>query len=139
MKVVRVLVITSVLVLISGCQSREPVCPPESISYVSNVAQLAVLPPQLDAGSFPTQMEVEINGKTMLVDQIIQGPLCIGDWSGTVYVGCELQIAAWEDEAGFLEECDLNIEPGTVVYVAAHDDEPYYKGCSCHTGEDPIE
>jgi len=29
----------------------------------------------------------------------------------------------------------LNIAPNTVVYVAAHNDAPYYKGCSCHTGQ----
>ena len=139
MKVVIALIFTSVLLLTSACQPREPVCPPDSITYVSSAEQLAVFPPQIDAGSTSTQVEVEINGKTMLVDQIINGPLCNGDWSGTVYVGCDIQIAAWEGEAGFLEECDLTIEPGTVVYVAAHDDEPYYKGCSCHTGEDPIE
>jgi len=38
----------------------------------------------------------------------------------------------------FLKGCKLNIDPNTVVYVAAHNDAPYYKGCSCHTGEDPI-
>jgi hypothetical protein len=139
MKEVIALVITSVLLLTSACQPGEPVCPPDSITYVSSAEQLAVLPPLMDAGSSPMPVEVEINGKTMLVDQIVRGPLCNGDWSGTVYVGCDIQIAAWEEEAGFLEECDLTIEPGTVVYVAAHDDEPYYKGCSCHTGEDPIE
>jgi hypothetical protein len=24
-----------------------------------------------------------------------------------------------------------------VVYVAAHNDAPYYNGCSCHTGTNP--
>jgi hypothetical protein len=50
-------------------------------------------------------------------------------------VACDLQIAAWGEEPTFLEDCNLNIEPGTIVYVAAHNDAPYYKGCSCHTGE----
>jgi hypothetical protein len=139
MKVTIALIFTAIVLLTSACQPREPVCPPDSITYVSNAAQLAVLTSPVDVGSSLTPVEVEINGKTMLVDQIVHGPLCNGDWSGTVYVGCDIQIAAWEEEAGFLEECDLDIEPGTIVYVAAHDDEPYYKGCSCHTGEDPIE
>jgi hypothetical protein len=139
MKITIALIFTAIVLLTSACQPREPVCPPDSITYVSSAAQLAVLTSPVDVGSSLTPVEVEINGKTMLVDQIVHGPLCNGDWSGTVYVGCDIQIAAWEEEAGFLEECDLTIEPGTVVYVAAHDDEPYYKGCSCHTGEDPIE
>ena len=69
------------------------------------------------------------------MDQVVQGRLCSGSWSGTVYVPSQIQIYAWEDNPNFLENCDLSIKPGTVVYVAAHNDEPYYQGCSCHTGE----
>jgi hypothetical protein len=69
----------------------------------------------------------------MAVDQVISGALCNGDWSGTVYVACDVQVLAWEDQPTFLKDCDLSIEPGTVVYVAYHNDAPYYNGCSCHT------
>lgn len=71
------------------------------------------------------------------MDRIVQGPLCSDTWSGVVYVACDLQIIEWEEDPTFLKDCDLNIEPGTVVYVASHNNEPYYKGCSCHTGDVP--
>jgi hypothetical protein len=71
----------------------------------------------------------------MLVDKVVAGPLCNDDWSGIVYVTCDVQVYAWEEFPTFLEECDLKIEPDTVVYVAAHNDTAYYNGCSCHTGE----
>lgn len=68
-------------------------------------------------------------------------PLCNDVWSGTVYVGCDARVAqaALDEESNplFLKGCDLDIAPNTVVYVAAHNDAPYYKGCSCHTGEAP--
>jgi len=77
---------------------------------------------------------VEIGGKTVLVDRIVEGPLCNDTWSGTIYVTCNVQVYPWEGQPTFLDDCDLTIEPGTVVYVADHGDEPYYKGCSCHYG-----
>ena len=84
---------------------------------------------------------VEINGKKIEVDKLVDYPLCNDSWRGIVYVGCEAQIAEAEDDPNdnplFFRGCDLKIEPGTVVYVAAHNDTPYYKGCSCHTGEIP--
>jgi hypothetical protein len=80
---------------------------------------------------------VEVNGKMILADKVVEGPLCNDLWRGEVYVGCDVQVAAWEEEPLFLKGCELTIEPGTVVYVAAHNNEAYYKGCSCHTGEAP--
>jgi hypothetical protein len=69
-------------------------------------------------------------------------PLCNDDWSGIVYVSCDAQVAEAKSDAQdnplFFEGCNLNIEPNTVVYVAAHNDAAYYKGCSCHTGEEPM-
>ena len=72
-----------------------------------------------------------------MVDRVVQGPLCNDTWHGKVYVDCDIQIAAWEETPKFLSECDLVIAPGTVVFVAAHNDAAYYKGCSCHTAEEP--
>ena len=118
--------------LITACQAAAPVCPPDSISYVTGDAPSLV---RGDPEEPSTPMLVEINGKEMLFDDVIHGALCGGEWRGTLYVACDLQIAAWEEEPTFLEGCDLEIEPGTVVYVAAHNNEPYYQGCSCHTGE----
>jgi len=85
---------------------------------------------------FPTATQVEIGGKSVVVDRVVEGPLCTGTWRGTVYVTCNVQVYAWEEQPTFLQGCDLTIEPGTVVYVADHGDEPYYKGCACHAGSD---
>jgi len=79
--------------------------------------------------------QVEIGGRTVTVDQVVDGPLCDGAWSGTVYVTCDVQVLPWEELPTFLKDCDLEIAPDTVVYVAYHGDAPYYNGCSCHTGE----
>ncbi|MDD3828702.1 MAG: hypothetical protein PHY79_22280 [Anaerolineae bacterium] len=94
------------------------------------------MPPELLPTPLPcsTAGPVEIGGKTVLVDRIVEGPLCNDTWSGTIYVTCNVQVYPWEGQPTFLDDCDLTIEPGTVVYVADHGDEPYYKGCSCHYG-----
>lgn len=79
---------------------------------------------------------MDIRGKTITVDKVVEGHLCNDTWSGTVYVSCNVQVYPWKDSPTFLNNCNLNIEPGTVVYVAHHNDTAYYNGCSsCHTGE----
>jgi len=87
------------------------------------------------ASPAPARIPMEIGGRTVNVDQVVSGPLCNGTWSGTVYVTCDVQVLAWEDQPTFLDGCDLSLAPDTVVYVAHHSDAPYYNGCSCHTGE----
>lgn len=69
------------------------------------------------------------------VDKVVEGPLCNDTWSGNIYVACNVQVYPWKENPTFLEDCELNIKPGTVVYVAYHNDTAYYNGCSCHTGE----
>ena len=123
------------ILLTSACQAAAPVCPPDSVTYTTDSTLLSASTSREEFEKSPAPMLVEINGKEMLFDDVIHGALCGGDWSGTVYVACDLQIALWDEEPTFLENCALNIEPGTVVYVAAYNDAPYYKGCSCHTGE----
>jgi hypothetical protein len=122
------------LVLIAACQPAEPACPPESISYLADFSLIEAAPAQGTASMEP--QAVEINGKEIQVDRVISGALCNDNWQGTVYVPCEIQILAWDENPTFLESCDLIIAPDTVVYVAAHHDEPYYQGCSCHTGSE---
>lgn len=78
---------------------------------------------------------MEIGSKTILVDKVVEGPLCNDTWSGTVYVTCDVQIYFWEEEPTFLKNCNLSIEPGTIVYVEYHHNNSYYEGCSCHFGE----
>ena len=132
MKIALLVLPIAISLLISACQPAAPTCPPDSISYVSQTAQLSSNIPLIQWSS-PAQ--VEINGKLLDVDKVVNGPLCDGNWSGTIYVACDLQIVKWQEDPTFLEECNLSIEPGTVVYVASHNDAPYYQGCSCHTGE----
>ena len=107
-------VFLSMLIFVaSACQPAAPACPPESVTYLDNLSQLAsVQPVPNGAGQL-----VEINGKEIWVDQVVQGMLCRGSWSGTVYVPCQVQVYAWEENPLFLENCDLNIAPGTIVYV----------------------
>jgi hypothetical protein len=129
--------------MLAACDRNNTVCTPvESIpeSSLSLRALIALTPVP---SSLNPPIEVEVNGKIVKVDKLVDYPLCNDNWSGVVYVGCEAQIAKADfDSEGnplFLYGCDLNIEPGSIVYVAAHNDAAFYKGCSCHTGENPIE
>lgn len=121
------------LILLAGCGKPKSACPTED-----NSPQFITVPPEAlptaTSGLAPTPVEMVIGGKTVTVDKVVEGPLCNDTWSGTVYVGCDIQIYPWEDSPNFLQNCNLKIEPGTVVYVAHHNDAVYYNGCSCHTG-----
>jgi len=132
--------IYALVLLLTACSRTNTVCPPDEGTQQSVLQLAAVIemtPPPL---SGPTQ--VEIQGKIMEVDKLVDYPLCNDDWSGTVYVSCDAQVAKAEMDTDanplFLKGCNLNIEPNTVVYVAAHNDAAYYKGCSCHSGEAPL-
>jgi hypothetical protein len=89
--------------------------------------------PVSETNSSPISME--IGGRTITVDKVIEGPLCNDTWSGTVYVTCNVQVYPWEEQPTFLKNCNLTIAPETIVFVADHNDTAYYNGCSCHTGE----
>jgi hypothetical protein len=122
----------------TACDRQNTVCPSDEGTPRPSLqlADLIELPPPASASSAPIQ--VEIGGKEMDVDKVVDYPLCNDDWRGTVYVSCNVQVAEAELDADsnplFFKGCNLNIAPNTVVYVAAHNDAPYYKGCSCHTG-----
>jgi hypothetical protein len=119
--------------LLTLCACQAEVCAPGSVHYVASPDRF---PEPTSADAEPTPTLIEIGTKTVEVDRVIHGPLCDDTWSGTVYVACDVQVVAWTQEKGstFLDGCDLTIEPGTVVYVAAHNNAAYYKGCaSCHT------
>jgi hypothetical protein len=121
------------VLLLSSCAEKQT-CPTpgEDKQYLSQDDLTSLQPPAEESPA-----EVSIRGVTMLVDQVVTGPLCNDQWRGRIYVGCDVQVMEWEETPLFLKDCDLSIEPGTVVYVAYHNDEPYYNGCSCHTGELP--
>lgn len=130
------LFLASLLLLISACQQAD-VCPPDSVKYVTDPALFPAAPSS--GGPTPTPSVIQIGGRTVEMDRVIHGPLCNDTWSGSIYVACDVQVAEWKDEEAptFLESCDLTIEPGTVVYVAAHNNAAYYNGCSCHTTGEP--
>ena len=117
-----------------GCQKADPVCPTETVkpSYLNTPPdQLPTPTPSLGLRS------VMVGRNEVQVDKIVEGPLCNDKWSGTVYVGCDVQVYPWTENPTFLQDCQLNIAPQTIVYVAYHNNTAYYNGCSCHTGETP--
>lgn len=138
-----VLLVTMVFwVSLSACSRTKTVCPPgdEMQQAPLVLPDLIDQPPPVPETSRPG--EVEIQGRLVAVDKVVDYPLCNDNWSGVVYVSCDARVAEAELDADanplFLKGCTLNIEPNTVVYVAAHNDAAYYKGCSCHNGEAPL-
>ena len=130
-----------IVLCLCACDRKNNVCPPlESRPNPKPLlSELIALPPPVpEIGP----IQVEIGGKIVSVDRLVEGPLCNDTWSGIVYVGCSAIVGQSKMDADenplFFQGCDLNIEPNTIVYVAAHNDAAYYKGCSCHTGEDPV-
>jgi hypothetical protein len=113
------------VLILSACTAE---CPPERISFISD---LSLFPTKGSRQDFsPTVMEIK--GKQIQVDRVVSGPVCNDTWSGTVYMTCDVQLPAWEKDPFFWQDCDFEIEAGTVVYVEAHNDRQYDKGCSCH-------
>lgn len=122
------------LLVLPGCGKQGSACQ----TGTGTAVYLAVPPealPTATSGPTPTPYIMEIRGKPVTVDRVVEGPLCNDTWSGTVYVACNIQVYPWDKSPDFLRNCKLDIEPGTVVYVAQHNDSAYYNGCSCHTGE----
>lgn len=129
----RAILLFGLLLLASACQAD--ICPPGSVTYVADPSLLPEATPPDAAEPPPTPTLMQIGRKTVEMDRVIHGPLCNDTWRGNVYVACDVQIAEWSQETGstFLDGCDLTIEPGTVVYVAAHNNAAYHKGCAaCH-------
>lgn len=121
------------ILLLAGCQNNPQACP-----VPTGPPQYLTVPPEkLTASPANGPGEVKIGWQTISVDKIVEGPLCNDTWSGTVYVGCNVQVYPWQEEPTFLKDCQLNITSGTIVYVAYHNNAAYYNGCSCHTGATP--
>lgn len=120
--------------LLAGCQDPTPVCP-----LPTGTPQYLSIPP----GQLPTptpasgQQQVMLGSRPVQVDKLVEGALCNDTWSGTVYVACSVYVYPWADDPLFLKDCQLNIDPQAVVYVAYHNNTAYYNGCSCHTGVTP--
>jgi hypothetical protein len=121
------------LLLLTACQPKTPAC-----QWATGTPRyLTDLPPdnlstQRLSKTTPVPLTMEIGGRKISVDKIVEGPLCNDTWSGTVYVTCNVQVYSWTEQPLFLKNCNPKIAPGTVVYVAYHNNTAYYNGCSCH-------
>jgi len=118
------LVVLSLLVM--GCRRTSNVCEANLPIEVRQGLEIDTADSSL--GPFAVQIRNEL----VSVDSIVHGPLCVVDWSGTVYVDCDVEVAPWEETPNFFDECDVSIEEGAKVYVGYHNDELFYNGCSCH-------
>jgi len=119
---------------LTTCQSTPP-CPATQVADLPPTTPTAINQIDADSNSTELPVEIEIDKKKLQVDKVVTGPLCNDHWQGTIYVTCDVQVHEWVEQPLFLKDCDLTIEPGSVVYVASHNNAPYYNGCSCHTGE----
>ena len=126
-KIYPFLILAALLMLFSACQPAAPVCPPGTLTYHT-------APTLQGAGALSTgPSQVTMGGTTLQVDQVLHGYLCDHSLRGTVYVACDIQVNEWVDKPLFLDGCNFMVAPGTVIYVAAHNNTAYYNGCTaCH-------
>jgi len=128
---IKIILLWLVCLLLAACQAEiSPTCEAGTLTYQNRETPFPVL-------AFPPaaaeMISMEINGKTIQFDQVIHGPLCNQNLSGTVYVACDVQIYKWEEKQNFLDDCDFKVADGTVIYVAVHNNTAYYNGCAaCH-------
>jgi hypothetical protein len=147
MKLSRKLTFTLITVFLVGflaaCQNTKTVCAPvdrtPKPAYDLEILHSLTPVPRL----ISDPITVEINGKMKQVDKLVDYPICNDHWSGIVYVSCDAEVGTSEIDVDenplFFKDCQLTIEPDTIVYVADHNDTAYYKGCSCHTGKEPVQ
>ncbi len=125
--------------LLAACSRASTVCETEPPNQPIEIRQALGVGGEAAsvelAANLDGPVEIKVRNRRVSADRIVHGQLCDDHWSGIVYVDCDVQVAAWEESPTFFDDCDLEIEPNTVVYVAYHNDEAYYKGCSCHTSE----
>ena len=126
-----ILVVFLLLAAVSSC-SPAPAAT-QSAASVPHPTSTSHGDPQSTSDLAPhTSVQVEIKGKMIYVDRVVHGFLCDDSWSGTIYVDDDVQVAEWEDNPFFFKDCNLSIEPATIIYVAAHNDDQFLKGCTCH-------
>lgn len=117
--------------LLSACMDARSLCVPGEIQYRERSNPFPALEDQT-----PAPQQVEIKGKMLNFDHVVSGQLCNNHLEGIVYVGCEIEIYEWENASNFLDQCDFTVAPNTIIYVAAHNNTAYYKGCnSCHMSD----
>ena len=111
--------------LLAGCKAE---CPPERIAYIDDLS----LFPAKDTANENAPTWIEIRGKQVQVDRVVSGPVCNDTFEGTIYLTCDIQIPSWERDPFFFQACDFEVAEDALIYVEAHRDKRYDKGCSCH-------
>lgn len=115
--------------VLAGCASAAPVCAPEALQHQDRTVPFAAP----SAAILPQPEQVTVDGKLVTFDQVVHGQLCNNQLKGKVYIACDITVYAWDKTPNFLDGCNLTVEPGAVITVAAHNNAVYYKGCdSCH-------
>jgi hypothetical protein len=127
-----IFIITIFIAILSSCQRTSSFCNPGTISHRDSSDPFPLL---LSEQKNPQTLEIK--RRNINFDQVISGQLCNNKLAGTVYVGCDIEIYAWEEKSTFLDNCNFEVKPGTIIYVASHNNTAYYKGCdSCHTSRE---
>ena len=123
--------IVIVALFLSACQPQEPYCAESDLTYL-DLSTWNPSDTQINT-SDQSPVSIDVDGKMMQFDQVVHGPLCNTHLSGNVYIACDIQIPQWQGTPNFLDDCDLSIDQGSVITVAAHNNTPYYQGCDfCH-------
>jgi hypothetical protein len=126
----KIFVFTVLMIAMFGLTACQPdVCSDGSITYLEDASQFPAQGALMQQGP----EDIQIGKNTISFDRVIHGPVCNDTWTGKVYVACDITIQKWEKTPKFLEGCTLDVDPDAVIYVAAHNNAPYYKGCGeCH-------
>lgn len=121
-----------IILSLSACIDARSLCKPGEITYNSRSNPF---PDLLNQDLSPQSKEIK--NRTINFDHVISGQLCNNQLSGVIYVGCDLEIYEWESQSNFLDDCNFSVEDGTIIYVAAHKNRAYYRGCeSCHMSQE---
>ena len=141
MKTSIALLLASSFLFLSACERKAIVCPEGSVTYLPDLQAFPKLSSTDNPANASGPVTVEVGGKQMKFDRLVEGPFCNIKLSGKVYVGCDIQIFEWDKEGNpvFLKDCDFSVEPGSVIYVGKHNNAIFKKGCACHTGEMYVE
>src|SRR5512136_3046542 len=87
------------LLVLSGCQAKKPGCP-----LAETTGNILTIPPEsLPAStvSSSSPIEMKIRGRNVMVNKIVEGPLCNDTLSGIIYVTCNVQVYPWVDKPLF--------------------------------------
>ncbi len=124
--------LTIIILTLSACKEAGSLCSAGEIKYRSRENSFPAL-----SNQDLNPQSIEIKGKTINFDHVVSGQLCNNQLKGTVYVGCDIELYEIDEKSLFLDGCEFSVDPGTIIYVAAHNNAAYFKGCvSCHASQE---